>query len=157
MVYLHAEKALAWHGIFLGNWNFCIESVCPKMYLPISIIILMAQIISEECIQVKYNFLKIFNAEQHLFHCRMYSHSSFQMVVWKSNRRHVKQCYNVLSLVILFIHTCQVLEYIYSLWYLNILGMISVIRKLSNHIQCNSKPKSWFDTLISILCYSGFR
>lgn len=51
------------------------------MYLPISIIILMAQIISEECIQVKYNFLKIFNAEQHLFHCRMYSHSSFQMVV----------------------------------------------------------------------------
>lgn len=48
---------------------------------------------------------------------------------------------------IVYIHTCQVQEYIFSLWYsLNILGMISMIQKLSTHIECNSNTKSGTST-----------
>jgi hypothetical protein len=112
----------------------------------------VAQMIPELCTQVKYNFPIIFNSWQYLCHCWLYSHFSFcadskEMIVWIKHKTYktMWQCFIPGNTV--YIHTCQVQQYIYSLWYsLNILGMISMMQKLSTHIECISKAISGFNT-----------
>ena len=108
------KYGMCWESFGL-KWHFSVKltflywkCMCENI-LAINIIILVGHAIPEECTQIQYNFPLMLNAEQFLCHCHLYNHFSFcadsnEMIVWKSNIRLVKQCDNILYLVILCIY-----------------------------------------------------